>query len=257
MLEARMNTHTTQSIADIRVDLACALRWAARLGMNEGVDNHFSVAVPGEDGAVDGRRFLINPYGWHWSEITASSLVLCDAEGNVLEGDNTVETTAFCIHAPIHQRVPSARVVLHTHMPYATSLTLLEGGRLEMAEQNALMFDDRIAYDDDYEGLALDVSEGERMAAKIGNRSVMFLASHGIVVTGPTVADAFNDLYYLERAAMFQVLARSTGGTLRRVSPRVRETCRQQFAGDLPKLAERHFAALRRMLDREEPQYRH
>jgi len=252
-----MSTQQTQSIADIRTDLACALRWAARMDLNEGVDNHFSVAVPGDDGAVDGTRFLINPYGWHWSEITASSLVLCDAGGNVLEGDNTVETTAFCIHAPIHRRVPSARVVLHTHMPYATSLTLLEEGRLEMAEQNALMFDERIAYDDDYEGLALDVSEGERMAAKIGNRSVMFLASHGVVVTGPTVADAFNDLYYLERAAMFQVLARSTGGRLRQVSARVRETCRQQFADDMPALAQRHFAALRRMLDREEPEYRH
>ena len=252
-----MHPNPTGTIADIRVDLACALRWAARLGMNEGVDNHFSVAVPGEDGVVDGRRFLINPYGWHWSEITASSLALCDGDGNVLEGDNEVETTAFCIHAPIHRLVPAAHVVLHTHMPYATSLTLLEGGRLEMAEQNALMFDERIAYDDDYEGLALDVSEGERMAARIGNHSVMFLASHGVVVTGPTVADAFNDLYYLERAAMFQVLARSTGGRLREVPQRVRDTCRQQFAEDRPKLARRHFDALRRMLDREEPQYRH
>ena len=119
-----------------------------------------------------------------------------------------------------------------------------------MAEQNALMFDQRIAYDDDYQGLAMDPTEGERMAAKIGNRSIMFLASHGVVVTGPTVADAFNDLYYLERAAMFQVLARSTGGRLRRVSQQVRETCRRQFAEDRPKLAARHFTALRRMLDR-------
>jgi ribulose-5-phosphate 4-epimerase/fuculose-1-phosphate aldolase len=254
--ERRMSTPVADAVANIRIELACALRWAARLGLNEGVDNHFSVAVPDERGAVDGQRFLINPYGWHWSEVTASSLVLCTAEGDVLEGDNDVETTAFCIHAPIHRRVPNATVVLHTHMPYATSLTLLEDGRLEMAEQNALMFDERIAYDDDYQGLALDPAEGERMAAMIGNRSVMFLASHGVVVTGPTVADAFNDLYYLERAAMFQVLARSTGGRLRRVSQRVRETCRQQFAEDRPKLAERHFAALRRILDREEPQYR-
>lgn len=245
------------SLEDLRVDLACALRWAARMGMNEGVDNHFSVAVPDADGVVRGDRFLINPYGWHWSEITASSLVLCDGEGNVLEGENEVETTAFCIHAPIHRLVPNAVVVLHTHMPYATSLTLLEDGRLEMCEQNALMFDGRISYDDDYQGLALDVAEGERMASRIGNGSVLFLASHGVVVTGATVADAFNDLYYLERAAMFQVLARSTGGRLRRIPEAVRETCLEQFATDRPQLARRHFSALRRMLDSQEPAYRH
>jgi len=245
------------SLQQLRADLACSLRWAVRLGLHEGVDNHFSVAVPGDDGVVRGDRFLINPYGWHWSEITASSLVLSDADGNVLEGDNTVETTAFCIHAPIHRMVPNAVVVLHTHMPYATALTLLEGGRLQMCEQNALMFDDRISYDDDYEGVALDESEGERLAARIGNRSVMFLASHGVVVTGPSVAEAFTDLYYLERAAMFQVLARSTGGTLRKISTRVRETVQQQFADDRPKLADRHFTALQRILDTQEPEYRH
>ena len=146
--------------AQLRVDLACALRWAARMGLNEGVDNHFSAAVPEADGTIRGDKFLINPFGWHWSEITASSLVLCDAEGTVLEGSETVEATAFCIHSRIHVNHPSAAVVLHTHQPYATALTLIEGGRLEMVEQNALMFDDRIAYDDDYEGLALATEEG-------------------------------------------------------------------------------------------------
>jgi len=245
------------SLQQLRTELACSLRWAVRLGLHEGVDNHFSVAVPGDDGVVRGDRFLINPYGWHWSEITASSLVLSDAAGNVLEGENTVETTAFCIHAPIHRMVPNAVVVLHTHMPYATALTLLEEGRLEMCEQNALMFDDRISYDEDYEGVALDESEGERLAARIGNRSVMFMASHGVIVTGASVADAFTDLYYLERAAMFQVLARSTGGKLRKIPARVRETVQQQFADDRPKLAQRHFTALQRILDTQEPEYRH
>ncbi len=239
-----------------RVDLACALRWAARLGLHEGVDNHFSLAVPDEDGAMRGNRFLINPYGWHWSEVTASSLALCDDEGNVLEGDNPVEDTAFYIHSRIHLGAPHAVCVLHTHMPYATSITLVEGGRLEMAEQNALLFDGRIAYDDEYEGLALSADEGDRLARKIGNNAILFMASHGIVAAGPTVADAFNDLYYLERAAMFQVLARSQGGTLRRISDEARETARAQFATEAPKLAARHFAALRRMLDREEPEYR-
>ncbi|MGK0170473.1 MAG: ribulose-5-phosphate 4-epimerase/fuculose-1-phosphate aldolase [Gammaproteobacteria bacterium] len=240
-----------------RVELAASLRWAARLGLHEGVDNHFSMAVPSEDGIVRGDRFLINPYGWHWSEITASSLVLCDDKGDVLEGDNTVEDTAFFIHSRIHVNVPSAAVVMHTHMPYATSLTLLQNGRLEMCEQNALMFDERIAYDDEYEGLALDAGEGDRMATKMGNRSILFLASHGVVVTGDSVKRAFTDLYYLERAAMFQVHARSTGTPLRTLSTQLRDKVRQQMSDDLPQLADRHFTALVRILDREEPGYRH
>ena len=167
----------------LRTDLAVALRWAVRLGLHEGVDNHFSAAVPDDDGVIRGSKFLINPLGWHWSEVTASSLVLCDHQGTVLEGDNAVEDSAFFIHSRVHLNVPSAAVVLHTHMPYATSLTLLEGGRLEMCEQNALAFDDRIAYDDDYEGLALDGGEGDRLAAKMGNKSILFMANHGIVVS--------------------------------------------------------------------------
>jgi ribulose-5-phosphate 4-epimerase/fuculose-1-phosphate aldolase len=240
-----------------RIDLACALRWAARLNLHEGVDNHFSLAVPDADGVMRGNRFLINPYGWHWSEVTASSLVLCNDKGEVLEGNNEVEDTAFFIHSRIHIRASHAICVLHTHMPYATSITLLENGRLDMIEQNALLFDGRISYDDDYEGLALAEDEGNRLAQKIGNKSILFMASHGIVIAGPTVADAFNDLYYLERAAMFQVLAKSQGGKLRTISDQVRDEIKKQYTTEAPKLADRHFTALRRVLDKVEPSYRH
>ena len=243
------------SYENTRKDLACSFRWAARLGLHEGVCNHFSVAVPNDDGKMKGDLFLINPYGWHWSEITASSLVLCNAAGEVLEGDNVVEDTAFFIHSKIHIMAPQAKVVMHTHMPYATSLTLLEGGRLEMCEQNALMFDGRISYDDDYNGLALDANEGARMASKLGNKSLMFLASHGVLVTGPNIAQAFTDLYYLERASMFQVHALSTGKKLRRISDKVRKKAKEQFSVDLPHLADRHFIALKRMLDKQENDY--
>ena len=243
-------------IAQMRIDLAVSLRWAARLGLNEGVDNHFSMAVADEDGAVRGDRFLINPVGWHWSEITASSLVLCDADGTVLEGENEVEDTAFYIHSRVHLGCPSATVAMHTHQPHATALTLLEGGRLEMCEQNALMFDERIAYDDEYEGLALDAGEGDRLARKMGNRSLLLMASHGVLAVGPSVAECFNDLYYLERAAQFQVLARATGGNLRTISQEVRDRVRQQMGAERVSVAQRHFTALRRMLDREEPEYR-
>ena len=255
-LQRTYEVQVGDSLEQSRVDLAAALRWAVRLGLSEGVDNHFSMAVPGPDGVIRGDRFLINPYGWHWSEITASSLVLADELGNVLEGSNTVEDTAFFIHSRVHVALPLARVVLHNHMPYTTALTLLEGGRLEMCEQNALQFDGRIAYDDEYNGLALDTNEGDRVASKMGEASILFMACHGVIVTGESVARAFTDLYYLERASMFQVLARSTGGNLRQISDSVRETTRGQMDKELPLIAERHFSALRRILDREEPDYR-
>ena len=243
-------------IQEMRVDLAASLRWAVRLGLHEGVDNHFSMAVPGDDGVMRGDRFLINPLGWHWSEITASSLVLCNAAGEVLEGENEVEDTAFYIHSRVHLGCPSATVAMHTHQPHATALTLLGGIRLEMCEQNALMFDDRIAYDDDYDGLALGVDEGDRLARKMGNCSLMMMASHGVMAVGPSVAECFNDLYYLERAAQFQILARSTGARMRTIAQTVRDRVKQQMGIERVKVAYRHFKALRRILDREEPEYR-
>ena len=255
-IESSARAATDPIVGQARVDLAAALRWAVRLGLSEGVDNHFSMAVPGPNGKVQGDRFLINPYGWHWSEITASSLVLADDKGNVLEGSNAIEDSAFFIHSRVHVQVPSARVVLHNHMPYTTALTLLQDGRLEMCEQNALQFDGRIAYDDEYNGLALDSNEGDRIAGKMGESSILFMACHGVIVTGESVARAFTDLYYLERASMFQVLARSTGGNLRQIPDSVREATRGQMNKELPLIGERHFSALRRILDREEPGYR-
>lgn len=247
---------TGNNLAQQRVDLACALRWAARLGMQEGVCNHFSLAVAGEDGEIRGDRFLINPYGLHWSEVTASSLLLCDAEGRVLEGEGEVEPTAFFIHSRIHVNAPHAVCVLHTHMPYATAITVRQDGRLAMCEQNALMFHGRTAYDDDYQGLALDGSEGDRLAARLGHASVLFLASHGVIVVGRNVAEAFTDLYYVEKAAQVQILAASGGHPLRRVDDTVASRTAQQHAQEFPGLAGRLFTGYRRMLDRLEPDYR-
>lgn len=235
-------------LADARRDLAAALRWADRLGLSEGIHNHFSYAL-------DEDRILVNPYGLHWSEITASSLPLVDGAGRVVDGHGNVEDTALFIHGQIHRTCPHARCVLHTHMPYATALTLVEGGRLEPCEQNALRYYDRIAYDDDYTGLALDEAEGARIAAKLGNKSVLFMASHGVVASGATIACAFDDLYYLERAAKVQVLARSTGLPLRRVSEDVARKTAAQFVQDGVNGSDLHFAARKRILDREEPDY--
>src|SRR5262245_51562783 len=232
----------------VRVDLAAAFRLAVRMDLHEGVCNHFSAML-------DEKRFLLNSYGLHWSEVTASNLVALDGEGNVLGGPGEIEKTAFYIHSRIHLANPRAKCVLHTHMPYATSLTLLENGRLEMVEQNALRFHDDIAYDDTYNGLVVDDAEGDRLARVLGSKRVMFLANHGVIVVGPTVAEAFDLMYYLERACRLQVLARSTGMPFRKVRPEVvRETYRMILA-DTPKYAGAHFEALKRILDREAPAY--
>ncbi len=236
-----------------RIDLAAAFRLAVRLDLHEGVCNHFSVMLPRLDN--EGDRFLLNRFGLHWSEVTASNLLALDADGRVLEGQGEYEKTAFHIHSRIHLANPHAACVLHTHMPYATALTLLENGRLEMAEQNALRFFDDIAYDDIYNGLVVDNAEGDRLARVLGNRRVMFLANHGVIVVGASVAEAFDSLYYLERACRLQVLARSMGGRLRPVRPEVVRAAYRLMRDDAPKYAEAHFTALKRILDREEPEY--
>ena len=239
------------AVSQARIDLAAALRLACRNGFHEGICNHFSYMVPGTD------AFLINPQGVHWSEVTAGSLVLLDADGNVLEGNAPPEPTAFYIHWRIHRGAPQARAVLHTHMPWATTLACLEEDfELAPISQTAIGFHDRIAYDDRYNGLALDEAEGDRMMAKLGNKAILFLANHGVVVCGRDMAVAFNDLYYLERACQLQVQAMWTGRKLRRVAPDVVEKTAQQFTGDAGQV-QMHFAALKRVLDRDEPEYRH
>jgi ribulose-5-phosphate 4-epimerase/fuculose-1-phosphate aldolase len=231
-----------------RVDLAAAFRLAVRMDLHEGVCNHFSVMLP--DGS-----FLLNRYGLHWSEVSASNLLRLDAEGRILEGEGEFEKTAFYIHSRIHLANPRAACVLHTHMPYATALTLLENGRLEMVEQNALRFHDDIAYDDTYNGLVVDNAEGDRLARVLGDKRVMFLANHGVIVVGPSVAEAFDLMYYLERACRLQVLARSMGARLKKVRDEVVRDTYRLILADTPKYAGAHFSALKRILDREEPDY--
>ena len=234
-------------IRQARVDLAAAFRWAVRQGLNEGICNHFSMDV-------GGGRFLVNKWGLHWSELSASNLLLADFDGAILEGEGEVEPTAFYIHSRIHKACPQATVVLHTHMPYATALTIVEGGRLEPREQKAIRLCKTIVYDDDYQGLALDNAEGDRMAAKLGDKRILFLAHHGIIVTHRSVAEAYDDLYYLERACQVQVIARQTGLPLRPIPEPVLQRTEAQY-GDERSSAPLHFASLKRILDREEPDY--
>ncbi|MBS0525924.1 MAG: aldolase [Proteobacteria bacterium] len=237
-------------VTQARLDLTTALRTAARHGLNEGVCNHFSMAVPGRE-----ELFLVNPQGLHWSEVTPADLVMADGEGNVIEGRYPVEATAFFIHARIHQGNERAQVVLHTHMPYATALTSITGGCIEMCTQNAFRFWNRIAYDEQYSGVALSNDEGDRMCRALGDKDILFLRNHGVIVTGRTVAQAYDDLYYLERTAMVQVLAMQTGRPLHTIDEATVAHAARQIANDAQQ-AFLHFESLKRLLDRDEPGWR-
>lgn len=234
-------------IRDARIALAATFRWAARLGFHEGICNHFSLMVPGRDDL-----FLVNAHGPHWSQITASSLLLLNAEGDIVEGEGRVEDTALYIHWRVHRAVPHARCVLHTHMPYATALTSLEDQRLHMSNQNCVRFHDRIVYDNDYNGLALDNAEGDRIAQALRDKDVMFMGNHGILVVGRSLANAWDDLYYLERACENQVLAMSTGLPLREIPTQLVQATKRQILDD-PAYGERHLAAFMQVLETEEP----
>ncbi len=237
-----------------RIDLAACHRLAVRFGLHEGIDNHLTLLVPGRPD-----RFYLAQFGLHWSEVRASHFMEVDFDGNLRAGQGPIEDTALHIHLPIHRMARRARCVLHTHMPYATALGMLENPRLEMAVQSALVFHDDIAYDMDYNGLAFDRSEGERFARVLGDKSVLMMANHGALVIGETVAEAFDRLYFLERACQAQVLALSTGRPLRPIPDDVVRRTVDQFRGgtqvDGLGRVDLHFAALKRLLDRDEPDY--
>lgn len=236
--------------AETRADLAAAFRWAARLNFHEATANHFSVAV-----SDDGAKFLLNPRGRHFSQMRASELLLLDADAAGGEANPAADPTAWYLHAHLHRFVPQARCVLHTHMPYATALACLADFEFLMLDQNACRFHNRIAYDRHYAGMALDDTEGERVARLLGpDKSVLFLGNHGVIVVGRSVAEAFDELYYLEKAAQLQVLALSTGRPLALVDDRTAALACEQWL-NYPDVAKVHFDELRRILDAETPDY--
>jgi ribulose-5-phosphate 4-epimerase/fuculose-1-phosphate aldolase len=236
--------------AEQRRHLAAAFRWTARLGLHEGVANHFSALLPGSD-----TQFLLNPRGAHFSRITASSLLSLDAGAAGGAAHPDADPTAWYLHAHLHRLVPHARVILHTHMPYATSLACLDGFELQTLDQSSCRFFRRVAYDRQFGGMFLDDSEGPRLAALLADGvSTVFLGSHGVMVVGETVAEAFDELYYLERVAQLHVYALSTGQRLVTIPDDIAElTCRQCL--EYPEGAELHFQELLAILDDEDPTY--
>ncbi|HEY8595307.1 MAG TPA: aldolase [Devosiaceae bacterium] len=241
----------TPEIRDARRELAACFRMAARLGMHEGICNHFSALVPGSS-----ELFLVNPYGYAFAEITASKLLVCDFEGNVVSGEGVPEPTAFNIHAQLHRLKPQARVAFHTHMPYATALAMIDAEPLCYAGQTAARFHGRVAVDTAYNGLALDAGEGARIAGAIGKADIVFMRHHGVMVLAKSIAEAWDDLYYLERACEVQVLAMSTGRPLLPIDRELARKTGAQIMSEAVDGARLHLASIQRQLDRDAPDYR-
>jgi ribulose-5-phosphate 4-epimerase/fuculose-1-phosphate aldolase len=221
----------------------------ARLNYHEGIANHCSLAV-----SDDGVRFLMNPYGRHWSKMRASDLLELDANTEPDGMGEDVDPTAWTIHGALHRHAPQARCVMHLHSKHATVLACLKDPVLPPIDQNTMRFYNRVAFDDGYDGMGLG-DEGERLARTLGNRSIMLMGQHGILVAGPSVAQCFDDIYYFERAAETYITALMTGQPLNIASHEIAEKTAQQWE-TYPGFAHKHLAAIRAILDEEEPDYR-
>jgi ribulose-5-phosphate 4-epimerase/fuculose-1-phosphate aldolase len=236
---------------ELRVDLAAAFRLAAKFDWHESVGNHFSAAV-----SDDGRRFLMNPRWRHFASLRASDLLLLDADDpDVMSRPDAPDASAWCIHGALHRARPQARVLLHCHPPYATALACLDDPVLKPVDQNTARFFGMVGVDHGFGGIADDAAEGARLAAAFGNHAILMMGNHGVSVSGASVAEAFEHLYFFERAARTLMMAYASGQPLNIMSDALAEkTARgwDAYAG----MADAHFSHLTSMLDREDASYR-
>ena len=242
----RNQTHWSE-----RVDLAAAFRWTARLNMHEAVANHFSLATN-----APGTEFLINPNARHFARLTASDMVLIDAnDPATMNRPDAPDPTAWGLHGAIHRACPHAACVMHVHSIHATVLASLADSRLPAIDQNSAMFHNRHIVDDHYGGMAFG-DEGARCAALLRDPKikVMVMGNHGVLVIGTTVADTFNRLYYFERAAETYIRALQTGQPLRILPEAIAEKTAREWE-DYPTGADAHLSELKAILDAEGSNY--
>ena len=254
-IEPAAGTRLAAAQWQARVDLAAAHRLAVIHGYHEGIFNHLTLRVPGYND-----RYYQIPFGLHWSEVTASCLMEVSYDGKLLAGEGLIERSCYCIHAPVHRLLPHAGAVFHTHMPYASALARLEDQRILPIGQTELGVMMVTGYDDTYTGPACEPDEGERLAGVIGDKKVLMMASHGVATVAPTVAEAYDLLYYVERTAQVQLLAMSSGRPLKFLPQDVIDATlaayrkSETYGGRQP--YEWHFDALKRVLDRKEADYK-
>ncbi|MEM7016687.1 MAG: class II aldolase/adducin family protein [Pseudomonadota bacterium] len=231
------------------VDLAAAFRLAAYYGLHEAIANHFSVAVNDS-----GKRFIIQPVGMHFSEIKSSDLIELNVDDqNSLQSERAPDPTGWFIHAHLHQKLPQAKCIMHIHAPWSLALCCLKNFEFLMLDQNACLFHNRVAYDYEYRGMALEDSEGDRLAKLIGSdKNILMMANHGIIAIGRNIAETFNYLYYFERACHVQWLAMQSNQLLNEIPEAVAQKTAAEWH-DYPTqkpFYELHFEAQKRMLNR-------
>lgn len=240
-----------KSEAELRVELAAFYRIVAMFGWDDLVANHISVRLPGEQHA-----FLLNPFGLMFEEITASSLVKVDLDGNILQGTgHSINKAGYVIHSAVHALRPDAQCVAHLHTRDGVAVSMTATGLLPL-NQTAMMIHDEITYHD-YEGPAFDLSERERLQHDLGTKNLMILRNHGTMALGRSVAEAFQRLYFLEWSCTTQVRALAMGQPL--VEPALGATARMDNRPKLDALRnyaeQRSWPAILRKLDRTNPGY--
>jgi ribulose-5-phosphate 4-epimerase/fuculose-1-phosphate aldolase len=235
----------------LRVDLAAAFRLAVEFDWHESVGNHFSAAV-----SADGKRFLMNPRWRHFSQIRASDLLLLDADDpDVMNGPNAPDASAWTIHGGVHRARRQARVLLHCHPPYTTALACLKDPSMKPIDQNTARFFGKTGVDLNFGGIADDASEGARLAQAFGNFPILLMGNHGVSISAESVAEAFEDLYFFERAAKTLMLAYASGQPLSVMSDRIAEKTAEGWR-DYNGMAFAHFDALKAKLDKTDSSYR-
>lgn len=232
------------SEAQLREDLAAAFRLAAQFGWHESVGNHFSAAV-----SDDGRKFLLNRKWQHFASIRPDDLLLLDADNpGAMDGPEAPDASAWTIHGAIHRHCPSARIVLHAHPIHSTALAMLADPQLKPLDNNTARFFGRVAIDRDFAGMADQAEEGLRLVRALGNHKTMLMGNHGLMCVGESVAHAFEDMYYFERAAQTQLLAYASGQPLSVLDD---ETAEKTAQGWEPYrgMSDAHFAYLKSTLE--------
>jgi len=235
----------------LRRDLAAAYRLIAHFGMSDLVYTHLSVRLPG-----DANRFLVNPYGFLFEEVTASSLVEVDADGLPAQPTtHAVNPAGFVIHSAIHRKRHDAVCVMHTHTHAGMVVAAQKNGILPLNQIN-MEFTKSVAVHP-YEGIAADdnLSERDRLVANLGDAPAMILQNHGLLTVGATVAEAFYRMYYLDQSCRIQIAAQATGADLTMPSPESVERAHQQYVSEQDR-GGLVWSALVRKLDREQPDYR-
>jgi len=233
---------------DARLNLAACYRLIAHFGMDDLIYTHISARVPGSPG-----HFLINPYGMMFHEITASSLVKIDYDGNLVEpAQHPINYAGFVIHSAIHAARPDVTCVLHTHTRAGVAVSCLKEGLLSLNQFSAGFYN-RVGYHD-YEGIATNLDERQRLVRDVGDKRVLILRNHGLLTAGRSVPEAFQLMYYLEQSCRVQMDLMASRGSINPLSDEVSEyTARQCETGT--QHGEREWPALLRLLDAKDPSY--